>query len=147
MPRLPALLVLCLTVAACTGAPNRPGMISERIGELVRDPAVRVVDLGKLTTFGWDRFVVFKPGTPREAICEFIGAGRSTCGRIVRYLAVPDDCVAIAFALDNRLTHIELHALANGRLEATDPPRSQPRETAVFRIHRETSERIWLNPR
>lgn len=147
MPRLPALLSLYLALVACSGAPNRPGMISERIGDVVRDPAAREVHLGKLTSFGWDRFVVFKPGTPRDEVCEFIGAGRSSCGRIVRYAAVPEDCVAIAFALDNKLTHIELHALANGRFDATTPPRSLPRAEAVFRIHRETPERIWLEPK
>lgn len=147
MPRLSAFLALCVALAACSEVANGPGMVSQRIGDLVRAPAAREVDLGRLTTFGWDRFVVFKPGTPREAVCEFIGAGRSSCGRIVRYAAVPEDCVAIAFALDNKLTHIELHALANGRFEATTPPRSLPRAEAVFRIHRETSERIWLEPK
>ncbi|MCY4745298.1 hypothetical protein NYO99_09970 [Pelomonas sp. UHG3] len=137
-------LALCLTLSACSEVANGPGMISQRIGEQVRNPAATTVDLGRLTSFGWDRFVVFKPGTSREDICAFIGAGRNHCGRIVRYTAVPPDCVALAFALDDQLTHLELHALANGRLEAGTPPRSVPRAAAVFRIHRETSERVWL---
>jgi hypothetical protein len=146
MHRLCVLLAVCLALAACTELANGPGMISQRIGDLVRDPAVREVDLGELTTFGWDRVVVFKPGTSREAICDFIGAGRNHCGRIVRYLAVPDDCVALAFALNHSLTHIELHALANGRIDTTAAPVNLPRSATVFRIHRETAERIWLEP-
>jgi hypothetical protein len=142
-----ATLALCLALAACSEVANGPGMISQRVGDIVRDPSAREVDLAKLTSFGWDRFVVFKPGTTREEICDFIGAGRNHCGRIVRYTVVPEDCVAIAFALNNKLTHIELHALANGRLDFSTPPRSQPRSAAVFRIHRETSERTWLEPK
>ena len=140
-------LASCLAFTACSEVANGPGMISQRIGERVRDPAATEVDLGRLTTFGWDRFVFFAPGTPREKICEFIGAGRSQCGRILRYTAVPECCAALAFALDNRLTHTELHALANGRFGFTPPPGGQPRAQSVFRIRRETSERIWLEPR
>lgn len=143
----PCAFALILFLTACSEVANGPGMISQRIGDLVRDPATKEVDLGKLTSFGWDRFVVFKLGTKREEVCEFIGAGRNHCGRIIRYTAVPEDYVAIAFALNDSLTHIELHALANGRLEASTPPRSQPRSAAVFRIHRETSERLWLEPK
>jgi hypothetical protein len=137
-------LALCLALTACSEVANGPGMISQRIGDQVRDPSATTVDLGRLTSFGWDRFVVFPPGTSREDICAFIGAGRNHCGRIVRYTVVPSDCVALAFALGGQLTHLELHALSNGRLDASTPPRSVPRAAAVFRIHRETSERIWL---
>jgi len=147
MHRLCAILALCLTLAACSEVANGPGMISQRIGDIVRDPAAKEVDLGKLTSFGWDRFVVFKPGTTREEICDFIGARRPHCGRIVRYTVVPEDCEALAFALNDSLTHIELHALANGRIAFTSPPSGHPRAAAVFRIHRETSERIWLEPK
>jgi hypothetical protein len=151
MHRLCATLALCLTLVACSEVANGPGMISQRIGDLVRDPGAKEVDLGKLTSFGWDRFVIFKPGTRREEICDFIGAGRNVCGRIVRYTAVPEDCVALAFALDNHLTHTELHALANGRFDFTQPPGGQPRSAAVFRIRRETSpngpDQAWLEPK
>ena len=147
MLRRCATLALCLVLAACSEVANGPGMISQRIGERVRDPAATEVDLGKLTSFGWDRFIVFPPGTAREVICETIGAGRDYCGRIIRYTAVPADCVALAFALDNQLTHTELHALANGRFAFTPPTGGQPRTASVFRIRRETSERIWLEPK
>ena len=85
MLRLCATLALCLALVACSEVANGPGMISQSIGDIVRDPSAREVDLAKLTSFGWDRFVVFKPGTTREEICDFIGAGRNHCGRIVRY--------------------------------------------------------------
>ncbi|RZL33925.1 MAG: hypothetical protein EOP35_16805 [Rubrivivax sp.] len=149
MHRLRAILglCLCLSFVACSEIANGPGMISQRIGDLVRDPAAKEVDLGKLTSFGWYRFVVFKPGTKREEVCDFIGAGRNQCGRIVRYTVVPEDCVALAFALGNQLTHTELHALANGRFDFTPPPAGQPREASVFRIRRETPGRIWLEPK
>lgn len=149
MPRLCAAiaaLAACFALAACSEVANGPGMISQRIGERVRDPSATVVDLGQLTSFGWDRFIVFPPGTKREVICEAIGAGRSQCGRIIRYTAVPEDCRALAFALGHQLTHTELHALANGRFGFTPPPGGQPRRASVFRIRRETSERIWLEP-
>ena len=144
--RFSLLVALGLTAAACSEVANGPGMISQRIGERVRDPAARQVDLGPLTSFGWDRLYLFQPGTTREAICAFIGAGRSQCGRIIRYTIVPADCVAMAFALGPNLTHIELHAQANGRFDLTPPPGGLPREQAVFGIRRETSERIWLEP-
>lgn len=150
MLRLRTTLALCLclpALIACSEVANGPGMISQRIGALVRDPAVQEVDLGKLTSFGWDRFVVFRPGTTREAICDFIGAKRPHCGRIVRYAVVPEDCEALAFARNDSLTHIELHALAHGRFAFTTPPSGHTRSAAVFRIHRETSERIWLEPK
>lgn len=141
-----AALLLCLALAGCSEVANGPGMISQRLGERVRDPAATSVDLGRLTSFGWDRFVVFPSGTRREAICDFIGAGRAHCGRIIRYTAVPDDHVALAFALDDQLTHTELHALANGRFDLRPLPGGLPRSAAVFRIRRETPERIWLEP-
>ena len=141
-----ALGLLVLGAAACSEVANGPGMISQRIGDIVRDPAATEVDMRKLTSFGWDRFVLFEPGTPREQICDFIGAKRPHCGRIVRYLSVPEDCVALAFALDKQLTHIELHALAHGRFDLR-PRAGMPREAAVFRIRRETSTRIWLEPK
>jgi hypothetical protein len=150
MHRLRATLGLCLclfALIACSEVANGPGMISQRIGDLVRDPAAKEVNLAKLTSFGWDRFVLFKPGTKREEICDFIGAGRNHCGRIIRYTVVPEDCVALAFALGNQLTHTELHALANGRFDFTPPPAGQPREASVFRIRRETPGRIWLEPK
>jgi len=150
MHRLRTTLGLCLclfALIACSEVANGPGMISQRIGDLVRDPAAKEVDLGKLTSFGWDRFVVFKPGTKREEICDFIGANRKYCGRIIRYTVVPEDCIALAFALDDRLTHTELHALANGRFEFTSPPAGKPRAASVFRIRRETPDRIWLEPK
>lgn len=147
MSRHCAAAAICLALAACSEVANGPGMISQRIGERVRDPVATEVDLASLTSFGWDRFVVFKPGTTREAICEFIGAKRPHCGRIIRYTVVPEDCVALAFALDNQLTHTELHALANGRFDATPPPAGLPRAASVFRIRRETSERVWLEPK
>lgn len=146
MRRLCTVITLSWLIAACSEVANGPGMISQRLGERVRDPAVTEVDLGRLTSFGWDRFYVFKPGTTREALCEFIGAKRPQCGRIIRYTVVPDDCVALAFALGPQLTHTELHALANGRFDIAPSPGGQPRTAAVFRIRRETSERIWLEP-
>lgn len=146
MTRRFAALMLWLMLAACSEVANGPGMISQRIGDRVRDPSATQVDLGQLTSFGWDRFIIFPPGTTREEVCRTIGAGRSQCGRIIRYTVVPPDCVALAFALGPQLTHTELHALANGRFDFTPPPGGQPRSASVFRIRRETSDRIWLEP-
>lgn len=141
------LVALCLALAACSEVANGPGMISQRIGDLVRDPAMQEVDLGKLTSFGWERFTTFPAGTTREQLCEFIAVKRTHCGRIIRYTTVPDGHMALLFALGDQLTHIELHALANGRFDFTPPPGGQPRAAAVFRVRRETSERIWLEPK
>lgn len=145
--RTTALLLLALGAVACSEVANGPGMISQRIGDVIHDPAATEVDLRKLTSFGWDRFVLFEPGTRREQICDFIGAKRPQCGRIVRYVSVPEDCVAIAFALDNQLTHIELHALSNGRFDLPARGAGHPRPASVFRIRRETSTRVWLEPK
>lgn len=147
MRRVLAAFTLCLAAAGCSEVANGPGMLSQRLGERVRDPAATEVDLAKLTSFGWDRFVIFKPGTTRDVICNFIGAKRTQCGRIIRYTVVPDDCVALAFALNDQLTHTELHALANGRFDVAPLPGGLRREASVFRIRRETSQRIWLEPK
>lgn len=94
----------------------------------------------KLTSFGWDRFYVFKPGTPREDICKFIGANRNSCGRVIRYPAVPVDSVTLVFALGGQLTHTELHALANGQFDiAPDDEKGLRKQAAVFRIRRSSS--------
>jgi hypothetical protein len=145
------LIALLLGVAACSEATNGTGMISHKIGELARDPGTRELDLTKLTSFGWDRFYFFKPGTSREDICKFIGANRSNCGRIIRYTAVPPDSVTLVFALGNQLTHTELHALANGQFDVTPGDEGVPKQAAVFRIRRSSSsggeDRIVLEPK
>ena len=95
----PLLIALLVGLAACSEATNGTGMISQRIGELAHDPGARELDLAKLTSFGWDRFYFFKPGTSREDICKFIGANRSNCGRIIRYTTVPYEALEGADAL------------------------------------------------
>lgn len=144
-------LAVLLALGACSEATNGTGMISQRIGEVARDPNAREVDLAKLTTFGWDRFYFFKPGTPREEICKFIGADRNNCGRVIRYTMVPADSVTLVFALGGRLTHTELHALANGQFDLTPGEAGIRKPAAVFRIRRNPSgtgqDHIFLEPR
>ncbi|WP_284620814.1 hypothetical protein [Aquabacterium humicola] len=122
-------------------------MISQRIGQAVREPGAKEVDFSKLTTFGWEYFYFFKPGTPRATICAFIRASRNNCGRVVRYEAVPSTHVALFFGLNGNLTHTELHALANGEFDFDLPPDGISKTAAVFRIRRSTSaggERVIL---
>lgn len=152
LPCIPFLLSLVLALAACSEATNGTGMISQRIGELAHDPGTRELNLAKLTSFGWDRFYVFKPGTPREEICRFIGASRNNCGRVIRYLAVPSDSAALVFALGGQLTHTELHALANGQFDiAPGDAQGIRKQAAVFRIRRSSSstgaDHIVLEPK
>jgi hypothetical protein len=127
-------LFLLAALAACNAAPNTAGQISERIGEIANDPTSREVDLTKLTSFGWDRLFMFKAGTTRDEICQFLKANRNTCGRVVRYESVPSGHTAILFVLGYQLTHIELHALANGEFDIDPGPSGLPRSSCVFKV-------------
>lgn len=137
-PRRCALLLSTLLLMACSELGAGTGQISQRIGDITRDPAAHEVDLAKLTSFGWDRVYRFEPGSTREAICEFIQAGRNICGRIIRYPVVPADHQALVFALGPQLTHVELHALAHGRMELGDEHARNglPKTQATLRIRR-----------
>lgn len=66
--RLASFSVAALLVA-CSELGNGTGQVSQRIGDLARQPGTRQIDLAQLTSFGWDRFFVFKPGTTRAEIC------------------------------------------------------------------------------
>jgi hypothetical protein len=114
-------------------------MISKRIGEAVREPGAKRIDLTKLTTFGWDYFYISRPGATREEVCKFIGAGRAVCGRIIRIEKAPNDHVYLMFGLNGQLTHIELHALENGRFEMNIDENGHPRSKSVFKIRRSPS--------
>jgi hypothetical protein len=128
------ILAAAWVLAACNMAPNSAGQISERIGLVANDPSTKELDLTRLMTFGWDRLHLFKAGTTREALCAFLNAGRNACGRVVRYEVVPADHVAMLFTLGDQLTHLELHALANGVLDVSSPPGGLPREACVFTV-------------
>jgi len=143
--------IVVLLIAVFYRTMNGTGMISQRIGEAVHEPRAQELDLSTLTSFGWDRFYFFKPGTSREEICAFINANANRCHLLIRYEAVPDDSNAILFSLNGQLTHMELHALANGEFEFTPGRAGFARDAAVFRIRRSLSgvdqERIFLEPK
>lgn len=148
--RLLSALVIILQLAACSEATNGTGTISQRIGEAARTPGATEVDLGKLTTFGWDRFYTLKPGTTREQVCEFVNAKRNVCGRVVRIEKAPADHMFLIFALGGQVTHIELHALANGQFDFAIPESGFPRASSIFKVRHNSSgsgEIIWLEPR
>lgn len=134
-PAARALLAAAVcALAACSEVTNGTGLISQRIGEAVREPGVREVDIARFTTFGWDRVRYLPSGTPRDEVCRAMGANRKYCGRVIRYDAVPADAVTLLFWLDGQLTHTELHALANGRLDFAPGGDGLPRASAVFRV-------------
>jgi hypothetical protein len=142
-------LFLLLLLAACSELGNGTGQISQRIGELARNPETKQIRLAELTTFGWDHFFIFKPGTKREEICEFIGADRSNCGRVIRYESVPQTHVTLVFGLGRQLTHTELHALANGRFDLPPTKEGYSKESAIFKVRRAlsgTEQESWLEP-
>jgi hypothetical protein len=151
LARLAAVVLASALAIGCSEMRNGTGAISQRIGEVVHTPGSAEVDLGKLTSFGWDHFFAFKPGTTREEVCRFIGAGRSVCGRIVRIEKAPDDHMFLIFALHGQLTHIELHALENGRFDMQFAEGGHPRSKSIFRIRRSLSgadkDRILLEPK
>jgi hypothetical protein len=146
-----SMLILALgLLVACSEVANGTGSISKRLGEAARSPGATEVDLAKLTSFGWDRFYAFKAGVTREEVCEFIHAGRNICGRIIRIERAPKDHTYLIFALKGQLTHVELHALANGEFDFTFPSSGQPKEASVFKIRHSTSsdgEVLWLEPK
>jgi hypothetical protein len=143
--------IVALLIAVFYQTMNGTGMISQQIGEAVHAPGAQELDLAKLTSFGWDRFYYFKPGTSRDEICDFIGAKVNRCQLLVRYEVVPDDSNALVFSLNGRLTHMELHAVANGEFDFAAGREGFAREGAVFRIRRSLSgvdqERIFLEPK
>jgi hypothetical protein len=138
-------------LSACSELGNGTGQISKRIGEVTHDPAAREVDLSKLTSFGWEYFYFFKPGTSREDICKFIGANRTNCGRVIRYDRVPSDHMALFFGLNGNLTHTELHALGNGEFDMPVTEHGHPKSRSVFVIRRlsvgTSQDRIVLEPK
>ena len=133
--RLVGSVLACWALSGCGLASDSAGQISERIGAIARSPDSRELDLATLTSFGWDRLFVLKAGTSRSALCQFIGAKRHQCGRIVRFEAVPDGHQALVFALaDGQLTHLELHAAANGRLDMDIPAQGLPKARCRFKV-------------
>ena len=140
-----------LLSTGCSEIGNGTGQISQRIGEVVHDPASRELDLRKLTSFGWEYFFLFKAGTTREQICQFIHAKRTACGRVIRYPEVPPGYVALFFGLGGQLTHTELHDLNNGEFDITLGDDGFPKEKSVFIIRRSSTgngqERVILEPR
>ena len=144
-------VVLSAALIGCSEIGSGTGLISQKIGEITRDPSATQVDLAKLTTFGWEYFFYFKPGTSREDICKFIEAKRNVCGRVVRYERVPSDHYALLFGLNGNLTHTELHALANGEFDFEVPQDGIRKSRAVFSIRRNASsngqDRVFLEPK
>jgi hypothetical protein len=118
---------------------------------VVHMPGAKEVDLSTLPTFGWEYFYASSPGATREEVCKLIGAGRNVCGRIVRIDKAPDDHVYLMFGLNGQLTHIELHALANGRFDMQFPAEGFPKSKAVFKVRRSSSgstvDTILLEPK
>ena len=140
-----AVLLTATLVAACSEATNSTGTISKRIGEAARSPGAKEVDIGKLTTFGWDRFYVFPPGATRDEMCKFLNAPRPVCGRVIRLERTPDAHVAMVFDLRGQVTHFEFHALQNGRFDASFGDNGIPRSASVFRIRQNPgTEELWL---
>jgi hypothetical protein len=149
--RLTLLLTTSALLVACSELRSSTGTISKRIGEVVHAPGTTEVDLGKLTTFGWEYFYAFKPGSTREEVCKFIGAERNVCGRIIRAEKAPDDHMFLIFGLNAQLTHVELHAVENGRFDFQFTEQGHPKSKAVFKIRRSSSssgkDAIFLEPK
>ena len=144
------LLVAALLVG-CSEARNSTGTISKRIGEAVHTQGATEVDLTKLTTFGWEYFYAFKPGTTRDEVCKFIGANRNVCGRVVRIDRAPNDHMFLIFGLNGQLTHIELHAVENGQFDMPFTEQGHPRSRSVFKVRRSSSgtgkDIVYLEPK
>jgi hypothetical protein len=140
-----------IVLVGCGELGNDTGMISQKVGKVVHEPGAKEVDFAKLTTFGWEYFYFFKPGTPRDTICAFIGANRTNCGRVLRYDKVPSTHVALLFGLNGNLTHTELHALVNGEFDFELPQDGVSKAKAVFRIRKSSGgsdqERVFLEPK
>ncbi|MCH7345480.1 hypothetical protein LZ017_19050 [Pelomonas sp. CA6] len=151
LKRVFSCLASCVLLLGCSEASNGTGSISKRIGEIVHTPGATEMDLRKLPTFGWAYFLASRPGASREEVCKLIGAGRNVCGRIVRIEKAPDDHVYLLFGLNGQLTHIELHALANGHFDMEFPAEGLPKADAVFRIRRSSTgsgpDTIFLEPK
>ena len=149
--RATVFVALAMLLAACSEMLSDTGTISQRIGEVVHSPGETEVDLSKLTSFGWEYFYASKPGITREEVCSFIRAGRNVCGRIVRIEKAPADHVYLIFGLKGKLTHIELHALANGQFDMQFPEEGFPRGKAIFKVRRSFSgsgkDSILLEPK
>jgi hypothetical protein len=141
---------MALAAAGCNDLLGEPGQISQRIGEAANAPSAVEVDLTKLTTFGWDRLILFKSGTPKSEICAFIGATDAYCGRVIRHESVAGESMTMLFALNGQLTHAELHALSNGRFDVAPIRGGIPRAACVFKIRKELAADgksvIWLTP-
>ena len=140
-----AALAVAILTPSCSESVNSTGTISKRIGDAARQPDVNEIDLGSLTTFGWDRVYVFKPAATREEMCRFLGANRNVCGRVIRVDRTPEGHVAMVFDLRGQVTHFEFHAFNNGRFDASFGENGIPRAAAVFKVRRSTgTNEVWL---
>lgn len=146
-----AAFLATLALLACGEIAGGVGQISQKIGETVSDPSIREIDLGKLTSFGWDRVYFFKSGTARKDICAFIRARPGQCERVIRYESVAPESMVLVFGLGGQLTHVEQHSIANGRFDLDATSEGLPRKACVFKVRREASSdgkpSIWLEPR
>ena len=128
-------IVVCALVAGgCSELTGGAGQISQRIGEVTSDPAAQEVDLAKLTTFGWDRLYLFKPGTPKKEICAFIGTDGAFCDQVIRHESVAGESMTLVFGLKDELTHAELHAFTNGRFDVRRVKKGFPRSPVSSRF-------------
>lgn len=144
-PNRIASIAASLLLLACSEATNSTGSISKKIGEAARAPGARELDLASLTTFGWDRVYVFKPGATRDEMCKFMGAGRNVCGRVVRLERTPEGHVAMVFDLRGQVTHFEFHALSNGRFDVSFGENGIPRSATKFKVRNNSGTgEIWL---
>jgi hypothetical protein len=145
------LLATAMVLFGCGELMGGAGPISKRIGELARETTAKEVDLGKLTTFGWDKVYFFKSGAPKKEVCEFIQADERECPRIVRHESIAGESMTLVFSLRDSLTHVELHLLENGKFDITPTKDGLPREKAIFKIRREIGAEgksvYWLEPK
>lgn len=148
-----AIAAACLVASliACSEVTGGPGQISQKLGAATSDLSAKEVDLAKLTSFGWDRLFLFKAGTQRKEICQFIGAKPGLCERVLHFESVPAESMALLFGLQGQLTHAEVHSLSNGRFDVTPTEAGIPKEACVFKIRRDSSPdgttTVWLEPR
>lgn len=144
-------LLITAALASCSEAINSTGTVSKRIGEVVNSPGATHLDLTAIPSFGWEYFYASKPGATRAEVCTLIKADRNVCGRIVRIERAPDDHVFLLFGKGGHLTHLELHALTNGRFDFSFGDGGYPREKAVFLIRRGAvrsgAQEVWLEPK
>jgi hypothetical protein len=121
-------------ILGCGEMAGPGGPISKKIAAVIKADKLKEIDLAQLPTFGWDRVHFFRPYTPRAEVCRRLSVPEEVCSSVIREQSEDDGMMTIAFTLNDRVTHAELHSRGNGDFLPLPSGQSVKKVDAIFRI-------------